>query len=79
MDDQYDPKAFLFSVVNKPGLEPVKLPQTGENSGKQQFLVKAFCDIRNNRGLGKFPPSARLITLTSTLIFPPNMTKTSSN
>ena len=26
MDDQYDPKAFLFSVVNKPGWELVKLP-----------------------------------------------------
>ena len=42
MDDHYDPKAFLFSVVNKPGWEPVKLPQTGENSAKQQFLVEAF-------------------------------------
>ena len=42
MDDQYDPKDFLFSVVNKPGWEPVKLPQTGENSAKQQFLVEAF-------------------------------------
>ena len=42
MDDHYDPKAFLFSVVIKPGWEPVKLPQTGENSAKQQFLVEAF-------------------------------------
>ena len=42
MDDQYDPKDFLFSVVNKPGWEPVKLPQTGENRPKQQFLVEAF-------------------------------------
>ena len=45
LDDQYDPKVFsdfLFSVVNKPGWEPVKLPQTGENSAKQQFLVEAF-------------------------------------
>ena len=42
MDDQYDPKAFLFSVVNKPGWEPVELPQTGENSAKQQFLVETF-------------------------------------
>ena len=42
MDDHYDAKAFLFSVVNKPGWEPVKLPQTGENSAKQQFLVEAF-------------------------------------
>ena len=26
---QYDSKAFLFSLVNKPGWAPVKLPQTG--------------------------------------------------
>ena len=42
MDDQYDPKAFLFSVVKKPGWELVKLSQTGENSAKQQFLVEAL-------------------------------------
>ena len=42
MDDQYDPKDFLFSVVNKPGWEPVELPQTGENNAKQKFLVEAF-------------------------------------
>ena len=40
-----------------------------------------FCDILNNQGLGKCyqpRPSARLITLTSTLIIP-DITKTSSN
>ena len=40
-----------------------------------------FCDILNNQGLGKCyqpRPSARLITLTSTLIVP-HITKTSSN
>ena len=26
---RYDPQAFLFSLVNKPGWSPVKLPQTG--------------------------------------------------
>ena len=26
---QYDSKAFLFSLVNKPGWAPVKLPRTG--------------------------------------------------
>ena len=39
-----------------------------------------FCDILNNQGLGKCyqpRPSARLITLTSTLIIP-DVTKTSS-
>ena len=30
--NQYDSKAFLFSLVNKPGWAPVKLPQTGSNS-----------------------------------------------
>ena len=29
---QYDSKAFLFSLVNKPGWAPVKLPQTGKFS-----------------------------------------------
>ena len=29
---QYDSKAFLFSLVNKPGWAPVKLPQTGRSS-----------------------------------------------
>ena len=41
----------------------------------------SFCDILNNQGLGKCyqpRPSARLITLTSTLIIP-DITKTSSN
>ena len=27
---QYDSKAFLFSLVNKPGWAPIKLPQTGQ-------------------------------------------------
>ena len=29
---RYDAKAFLFSLVNKPGWAPVKLPQTGQYS-----------------------------------------------
>ena len=40
-----------------------------------------FCDILNNQGLGNYNqprPSARLITLTSTLIIP-DFTKTLSN
>ena len=32
---QYDSKAFLFSLVNKPGWAPVKLPQTGKSSSKR--------------------------------------------
>ena len=29
---RYDSQAFLFSLVNKPGWAPVKLPQTGKYS-----------------------------------------------
>ena len=32
---QYDPKAFLFSLVNKPGWAPVKLPQTGKYGSRR--------------------------------------------
>ena len=32
---QYDSKAFLFSLVNKPGWAPVKLPQTGKQSSSR--------------------------------------------
>ena len=31
-ESQYSPKAFLFSFVNKPGLAPMKLSQTGKYS-----------------------------------------------
>ena len=34
-DYQYDSKAFLFSLVNKPGWAPVKLPQTGKYSSQR--------------------------------------------
>ena len=33
---QYDSKAFLFSLVNKPGWAPVKLPQTGKYSSRRR-------------------------------------------
>ena len=36
---QYDSKAFLFSLVNKPGWAPVKLPQTGIDSSKRQHSI----------------------------------------
>ena len=45
------------------------------------IIIFGFCDILTNQGLGKCyqpRPSARLITLTSTLIIP-GITKTSSN
>ena len=35
---QYDSKAFLFSLVNKPGWAPVKLPQTGKYSSSKASL-----------------------------------------
>ena len=36
---QYDSKAFLFSLVNKPGWAPVKLPQTGRYSSSRAHSV----------------------------------------
>ena len=38
---QYDSKAFLFSLVNKPGWAPVKLPQTGKYSSNRMSI---HCD-----------------------------------
>ena len=37
---QYDSKAFLFSLVNKPEWAPVKLPQTGRHSSKRVYSVR---------------------------------------
>ena len=37
---QYDSKAFLFSLVNKPGWAPVKLPQTGRYSSNRVYSVR---------------------------------------
>ena len=36
---QYDSKAFLFSLVNRPGWAPVKLPQTGRYSSSRAHSV----------------------------------------
>ena len=36
---QYDSKAFLFSLVNKPGWAPVKLPQTGKDSSNRAHSI----------------------------------------
>ena len=35
---KYDSKAFLFSLVNKPGWAPVKLPQTGKYGSSRMSL-----------------------------------------
>ena len=40
--NQYDSKAFLFSLVNKPGWTPVKLPQTGTGSSKRESIYCSF-------------------------------------
>ena len=37
---QYDSKAFLFSLVNKPGWAPVKLPQTGRYGSSRTHSVR---------------------------------------
>ena len=36
---QYDSKAFLFSLVNKPGWAPVKLSQTGKYSNRKLYSI----------------------------------------
>ena len=43
----YDSKAFLFSLVNKPGWAPVKLPQKGKYSS-----IRQFCSIENRPSQG---------------------------
>ena len=36
---QYDSKAFLFSLVNKPGWAPVRLSQTGQYSSHKAYSL----------------------------------------
>ena len=36
---RYDSNAFLFSLVNKPGWAPVKLPQTGTDSSNRRYSI----------------------------------------
>ena len=36
---RYDSNAFLFSLVNKPGWVPVKLPQTGQDSSNRRYSI----------------------------------------
>ena len=38
----YDSNAFLFSLVNKPGWAPVKLPQTGKYSSSRQCSINDY-------------------------------------
>ena len=39
---QYDSKAFLFSLVNRPGWAPVKLPQTGRFSSYRHSRLSSI-------------------------------------
>ena len=36
---RYDSNAFLFSLVNKPGWVPLKLPQTGKDSSNRRYSI----------------------------------------
>ena len=36
---RYDSNAFLFSLVNKPGWVPVKLPQVGKDSSNRRYSI----------------------------------------
>ncbi|CAH3115325.1 unnamed protein product, partial [Porites lobata] len=47
---QYDSKAFLFSLVNKPGWAPVKLPQTGKYSSWRSQSI--YCGSRSGPTFG---------------------------
>ena len=40
--NQYDSKAFLFSLVNRPGWAPVKLPQTGKYSSRRSYSIYSY-------------------------------------
>ena len=38
----YDSAAFLFSLVNKPGWQPLKLDQTGQNSYHKKYSISSY-------------------------------------
>ena len=50
---QYDSKAFLFSLVNKPGWAPVKLPQRGRYSSNREYSVRFRSSYGPTFGGGK--------------------------
>ena len=49
---QYDSKAFLFSLVNKPGWAPVKLFQTGKYSSHKAYSIHFFSSFGPTFGGG---------------------------
>ena len=55
----YDSNAFLFSLVNKPGWAPVRLPQTRKYSSRRQHSIDMTCTYQNSR----HPFAIRIVTL----------------
>ena len=49
---KYDSKAFLFSLVNKPGWAPVKLPQTGKYSSNRAHSIYSLSGYGPTFGYG---------------------------
>ena len=49
---QYDSKAFLFSLVNKPGWAPVKLSQTGRDSSLKAYSIYVYSSYGPTFGNG---------------------------
>ena len=51
---RYDSKAFLFSLVNKPGWAPIKLPQTGRyinsNRAKSIYCGSSYGPVFGDSG-----------------------------
>ena len=49
---RYDSQAFLFSLVNKPGWAPVKLPQTGQYSYYNAYSMYGYSSYGPTFGWG---------------------------
>jgi len=48
----YDSAAFLFSLVNKPGWQPLKLDQTGNNSYRRKYSIYSCSNYGPTFGAG---------------------------
>ena len=51
--DWYDPAAFLFSLVNKPGWQPLKLNQTGSYNSSRCCSIYSCSSYGPTFGAGK--------------------------
>jgi len=49
---RYDSAAFLFSLVNKPGWQPLKLDQTGPYSYRKRYSIDSCSSIGPTFGNG---------------------------